>query len=127
MQSCLTRFFGGRTQPGLRGIVKPAVVPQVRVLHALPLPPGLQRQIRRETHGCTCAQLRDKPSACLPNMSVTFSMVAMNSIARVMRCSRVTNMSRYAIFNSLPTQTKNRRPDQLHSGKQCVTILTGLS
>lgn len=36
------------------------------------------------------------------NMTTTFSMVAMNSIASVMRCSRVTNISRYAIFNFLP-------------------------
>lgn len=31
----------------------------------------------------------------------TFSMVAINNIARVIRCSRITNMSRYAIFDFL--------------------------
>lgn len=37
-------------------------------------------------------------------------MVAMNSIASVMRCRRVTNISRYAIFNSLP---KNKQTKQI--------------
>lgn len=42
----------------------------------------------------------------MSNLITTFSMVAMNSMARVIRCSRITDISRYAIFNSLQTKAK---------------------
>lgn len=43
--------------------------------------------------------------ACQPPIT-TFSMVAMNSIARVSRCSRITKMSRTAIFKLLQKKKK---------------------
>lgn len=43
-------------------------------------------------------------------MYFTFSMVAMNSMARVMRWSRVTNITRYAIFSVLE-QNKKKNTD----------------
>lgn len=52
-------------------------------------------------------------------MTVTFSMVAIIRIARVMRCSRVTNISRYGIFNYLPKSNTTfffRFPELLASG-----------
>lgn len=72
----------------------------------------------------------------VPHIITTFSMVAMNSIARVMRWSRVTNISRYAIFTFLPKV--NKQINRLNSTflacsihyrvcrEQNWTILTGL-
>lgn len=43
-----TSFFGGRAKPSSCEVVKPAVVPQVRVLPTSPLPPGLRREVRHD-------------------------------------------------------------------------------
>lgn len=104
---CFTSFFGGRTQPGSCEVVKPTVVPQVWVLHAIPHPPRLQTEIAHDRRSWISRALWNniKVQVHRPRVLyviITFSMVAMNSMARVMRCSRVTNMSRYAIFNVLP-------------------------
>lgn len=64
----LTGFLGGCTQPRSCEVVKPTVVPEVRVLHALPLPPGLQREIRTcHTQQDVCALRLTEPNHA-PNM-----------------------------------------------------------
>lgn len=86
-----TSFFGGRTQPRSCEVVKPAVVPQVWVLQTAPLPPGLERKMRRSAWYSWHAYPHKHQ---VSNLITTFSMVAMNNIARVIRCSRITNISR---------------------------------
>lgn len=103
----ITSFFGGRTQPCSWEVVKPAVVPQVWVLQTAPLPPGLERKMR---HTAWYSWHAYPDEHQVSNLISTFSMVATNNIARVIRCSRITNISRYAIFYSLKKKQKNKKP-----------------
>lgn len=116
-----TSFFGGRTQPCFCEVVKPAVVPQVWVLQTAPLPPGLERKMR---HNAWYSWHAFPDKYQVSNLITTFSMVDMNNIARVIRCSRITNISRYAIFNSLQKKKNPKKRFSEKSGFYCFYFVS---
>lgn len=74
-----------------------------------------KRNETQSTGQLTCVSRRTWP---VNPPITTFSMVAMNSIARVSRCSRITKMSRTAIFKLL--QKERKKEIQIFSEKKSI-------
>lgn len=90
-----TAFISGSTHPGFCGIIVEAVVPEVSDFWISPYPPWLQRERDNIRKRNNCKK-RDNISH-QGTVHLTFSRVAMRSMAKVTRCSTVRDMSRKTI------------------------------
>lgn len=93
-----TTFIGSSTQPGLCGIIMEAVIPEVSDFCISPYPPGLQKEKRKEEtiQALTVTSTVRRQTALVKtsvDTCLTFSRVAMRSMAKVTRCITVMDMS----------------------------------